>query len=180
MAHRPDSGTAPTPEPRYQLVEVWGDTVDIRHLRWSIALGIAISFGTFLAASYLLTRLIDDPAMARAYAMLVGLGGCLLAGAVCARLFKPKRIAARLEADEWRRGELIASLVRQSKPGVQSDVRQLPAHVVAEMRQVGLYELFAEQERRAHAAPAVPEECAARPVASVNEVTREARKEMLR
>ncbi|SDV48737.1 hypothetical protein [Chitinasiproducens palmae] len=143
---------ATTAKRRYELVEVWGDTVDIRHLRWAIALGIAISFGTFIGASYVLARFIDDPAMTRAYAMLVGLGGCLVAGAVCARLFQPKRIAAEAHADERRRAELIHSLVVDGSHGTVADVRTLPEHVLAEMRQVGLYELFAEQERRARGA----------------------------
>jgi hypothetical protein len=34
------------------LVEVWGDTVDIRHLAWSVALGIGISLGAFLSGKY--------------------------------------------------------------------------------------------------------------------------------
>ena len=75
----------------YQLVEIWGDTVDTRHLAWSVVLGIAISYGAFAIANRVLAAYVPDAAMARAYAMLVGLAGCLIAGAVCAKLFKPKR-----------------------------------------------------------------------------------------
>ncbi|WP_347557814.1 hypothetical protein [Robbsia sp. KACC 23696] len=148
--------------PRY--VEVWGDTVDPRHLAWSILIGIGVSFSAFLVANAILARFVHDLAMARAYAMLVGLGGCLIGGAICARLFKPKRIAAALEADEGRRAQLIARLVagqgtgRSRKAQGRADasasapyggVASLPAHVIAEMREVGLYDLFAEQERLA-------------------------------
>ena len=159
-------------DPPPQYVDVWGDTVDARHLKWSILIGISVSFTAFVLANAILSRFVHDPAMARAYAMLVGLGGCLLGGVICARLFKPKRIAAALEADEGRRAQLIAELVRNqgtrgsrrrnaetgtaSHAGSARDtsssyngVGSLPPHVIAEMREVGLYDLFAEQERLA-------------------------------
>ena len=34
----------------FRLAEVWGDTVDLRHLAWSVALGVAVSVAAFEAA----------------------------------------------------------------------------------------------------------------------------------
>jgi hypothetical protein len=173
-------------DPPHRYVDVWGDTVDARHLKWAILIGIGVSFAAFTLANAILSRFVHDLAMARAYAMLVGLGGCLLGGVICARLFKPKRIAAALEADEGRRAHLIATLVqaqgtRRTRRGNTENaaagdargardasapyggVASLPPHVIAEMREVGLYDLFAEQERLAdlgqgpHAASSVAE-----------------------
>lgn len=131
--------------PRY--AEVWGDTVDTVHLGWSVLIGVAVSFGAFELALRVLQPLVAQAAMGRAYAMLVGLGGCLVSGAICARLFKPKRIVVEQEAsDEGMRAELVERLVAEA--GSQGSIATLPAYVAAEMKEVGLYDLFAEAEAR--------------------------------
>ncbi|SAL01855.1 hypothetical protein AWB81_06122 [Caballeronia arationis] len=134
-------------EADYKLVEIWGDTVDTRHLAWSVVLGIAISFGAFAAASRVLSAHVSDPAMARAYAMLVGLAGCLVAGAVCAKLFRPKRQVIEETHGASGREEVLAQLA--SEAGGLGRVADLPPAVVAEMKELGLYELFADYEKRA-------------------------------
>jgi hypothetical protein len=144
-------GAAAGASPRY--AEVWGDTVDTAHLGWSVLIGVAVSFGAFELALRVLQPLVAQAAMGRAYAMLVGLGGCLVAGAICARLFKPKRIVVDQEAsDEGMRAELIERLVVDAGP--QGSIRMLPGYVAAEMKEVGLYDLFAGAEAR-HAADEV-------------------------
>ncbi len=130
----------------YQLVEIWGDTVDTRHLAWSVVLGIAISYGAFAIANRVLAAYVPDAAMARAYAMLVGLAGCLIAGAVCAKLFKPKREVVEEAHGAAGREEVLKQLGNEA--GGLGRVADLPPSVVAEMKELGLYELFAEYEQR--------------------------------
>ncbi|MDR5761423.1 hypothetical protein [Caballeronia sp. LZ035] len=145
-AHERGFRPASVASANYQLVEVWGDTVDTRHLAWSVVLGVVISFGAFLIANRILGSTVPDPAMARAYAMLVGLGGCLLSGAVCARLFKPKREVIEEAHGDAGRQEVLAQLANEA--GGLGRVADLPPAVVAEMKELGLYELFAEYEKR--------------------------------
>ncbi|GAB5096842.1 hypothetical protein [Caballeronia sp. HLA56] len=142
--HRATTNAA---EADYKLVEIWGDTVDTRHLAWSVVLGIAISYGTFAAANRVLAAYVPDPAMARAYAMLVGLAGCLIAGAVCAKLFRPKREVIEEAHGAAGREEVLAQLA--SEAGGLGRVADLPPAVAAEMKELGLYELFADYEKRA-------------------------------
>ncbi|WP_250482032.1 hypothetical protein [Caballeronia sp. NCTM5] len=130
----------------YQLVEIWGDTVDTRHLAWSVVLGIAISYGAFAIANRVLAAYVPDAAMARAYAMLVGLAGCLIAGAVCAKLVKPKREVVEEAHGAAGREEVLKQLANEA--GGLGRVADLPPSVVAEMKELGLYELFAEYEQR--------------------------------
>lgn len=130
----------------YRLVEIWGDTVDTRHLAWSVALGIAISYGAFAIANRVLAGYVPDAAMARAYAMLVGLAGCLIAGAVCAKLFRPKREVIEEAHGAAGREEVLRQLA--SEAGGLGRVADLPPAVVAEMKELGLYELFADYEKR--------------------------------
>lgn len=129
----------------YQLVEIWGDTVDTRHLAWSVAIGIVVSLGAFFVASRVLAAYVHDPAMARAYAMLVGLGGCLVAGVICARLFKPKREVIEEAIGTAGREEVLAQLAAEA--GGLGRVADLPPAVIAEMKELGLYDLFADYEK---------------------------------
>lgn len=129
-----------------QLVEVWGDTVDMTHLAWSIVLGIAISLGAYFVANHWLASVVADPARAKAYAMLVGLGGCLVAGVVCGTLFKPKREVVEQTFATREREQVLAELAAEA--GGLGRVADLPAAVAAEMRELGLYDVFADYERR--------------------------------
>ena len=138
------------------LVEVWGDTVDIRHLAWSVALGIGISLGAFFSANYFLALYVHDAAMTRAYAMLVGLGGCLIAGAVCAKLFKPKRVVVDQSSDTARREEVLDQLAAEA--GGLGFVADLPLAVATEMKELGLYDVFLKHEQRIEASKRALEE----------------------
>lgn len=129
-----------------QLAEVWGDTVDTRHLTGAIVLGIAISVGAFFIANRVLNAFVHEPAMARAYAMLVGLAGCLLAGVVCAFLFAPKREVVEHETDAFWRDEVLAQLAAES--GGLGSVADLPPSVVKELKELELYQLFTDAEER--------------------------------
>jgi hypothetical protein len=131
--------------PRWQLVEVWGDTADTRHLAWAIVLGVGISLPAFLLASRVLASFVSSPELARAYGMLAGLGGCVLAGVLCAVLFKPKRVVVEGEAaDPYWRQEVLAKLAEQT--GDLGRVADLPPAVVREMKELGLYDLFLDYE----------------------------------
>lgn len=127
--------------------EVWGDTVDLRHLGWSVVLGVGIGAGAFFAGKRILSPFVADPAIARAYAMLVGLAGCLLAGAVCARLFKPKRNVVEHATDETERMRALDLL--SAEAGGLGSVDDLSAAAKAEMSELGLLELFAAHEASA-------------------------------
>ena len=145
QATTPQSASSSTVDTSH-LVEVWGDTVDSRHLAWSVVLGIAISLGAFMVANRIFALFVHDAAMSRAYSMLVGLLACLVAGAVCARLFKPKRRVVEETADTARLQSVLDQLA--AEPGGLGSVADLPPAVAAEMKELGLYDLFADAERR--------------------------------
>jgi len=128
---------APNPQSDSRLYEVWGDTVDSRHLAGAIAIGALVSLGAFLLAERLFLGVVESAQMARAYAMLVGILGCLAGGAISAVLFKPKRRVVEHVADAaWR--ELEAEY------GGLGELHDLPPEVLAELKEVQLYELFAQ------------------------------------
>ncbi|MGO4328640.1 hypothetical protein AB4Z48_12420 [Cupriavidus sp. 2TAF22] len=158
--------------PARRLVEVWGDTADTRHLAWSIAIGAVVSLTGFLIASRILAGLVRSPELARAYAMLAGLAGCLLAGVICALVFRPKREVIEdaaggpgaAHAPAWRE-EVLDKL--EEETGGLGSVADLPPAVVQELKELQLYELFASRERRATAPHAAQDSTApARPVSA--------------
>src|SRR5690606_11829691 len=88
-------GSPPAPPGRF--AEVWGDTVDLKHLAWAIGIGIGISIFGFYVASHWLTSVVESKQLAHAYAMLAGLAGCIIAGVICAKAFPPKREVTETE-----------------------------------------------------------------------------------
>lgn len=135
---------------KQQLYEVWGDTVDSRHLGYSILIGAVVSLSAFFIAQHLLLSWVASAQMARAYAMLVGILGCLVAGAISACLFKPKRIVVEHQADPAQRAQLLQELKEEF--GDLGRLADLPACAVAELKEMDLYDLFAAEERSASVA----------------------------
>lgn len=126
------------------LAQVWGDTVDIRHLGVSVVIGVAMSMGAFLAGRSLLASWVRDPEIAHACSMLVGLCGCLLAGAICAVLFKPKRIVAEQAIDAAGRAEVLRLLAAQA--GGIGSIADLSPSAKAELAELGILDIFARAE----------------------------------
>ncbi|MCQ4310587.1 hypothetical protein NAV33_01540 [Pseudomonas stutzeri] len=127
-----------------ELYEVWGDTVDSRHLVMAIIIGACVSLATFYLAQHLLLGLVESPQMARAYAMLTGILGCLAGGVISAMLFKPKREVVKHMADPTFRQQVLADLTAEH--GTLGRLDELPPEVVAELRELALYDLFREAE----------------------------------
>ncbi|UHD45793.1 hypothetical protein LUX29_00580 [Aureimonas altamirensis] len=137
---------APVLRGNADFAQVWGDVVDLRDLRLAIPIGAAISLSAYLGAAALFAQFVDDPAMARAYGMLVGIVGCILAGAVCAVLFKPKRVVhERMEDTAWH--EQVIDQLAAERGGIGRTSELSPA-TVAELKELGLYDLFAERSQR--------------------------------
>ena len=128
-----------------ELYEVWGDTVDGRHLIYAIAIGAVVSLGAFFIAKHLLVGWVASAQMARAYAMLIGIVGCLAGGAISAALFKPKRHVMEHQADPAWRAQVLLEL--QNEFGDLGKLSDLPPATIAELHEMDLYELFADYER---------------------------------
>ncbi|WP_095156722.1 hypothetical protein [Pseudomonas sp. Irchel 3E13] len=133
------------------LYEVWGDTVDSRHLMASIAVGAVCSLGAFFLAEHLLTGWVESDQMARAYAMLLGILGSLVGGAVSACLFKPKRHVVEHVTDPAWRLQVIEEL--RAEYGGLGQMSDLPPEVLAELRELGLDRLFEDAETPAPQQP---------------------------
>lgn len=128
--------------PGDDLAEVWGDVVSLRHLLVAVGLGAVISLATYFAAVELLKLWVADPAIAKAWAMLAGLVGCLTGGALCARLLPPKRVLSDDGADNSGQAEAMALLLAEVRPGD----RPASAGVMAELAALGLKDPIDQRE----------------------------------
>ncbi|MFE9775823.1 hypothetical protein ACFYOV_30030 [Streptomyces sp. NPDC005931] len=118
-------------------VEVWNDTVDLRHLSASLLIGVTTGLPLFLISRAVLRGWLNLRPLADGCALLMGLTGCLAAGAVCARLFPPKRLFAdeNATASTAMRRAALAELTRDSDTTTPA---QLPAGVRGELQELGL------------------------------------------
>ncbi|MFB8766972.1 hypothetical protein VSQ78_04595 [Nocardiopsis alba] len=129
-----------------RLLEIWGDTVDSRHTLWAILLGAGIAVPLYLVSERLFAHFGDNPDVASTYALLVGLGGCLLAGFLNAVFFRPKRIVRETAADGEGRRKAMDAI--EAEIGPLGDPSELPAAVQEELRTLGLYDDLLAQHRR--------------------------------
>jgi hypothetical protein len=129
-----------------QLAEVWGDVVDVVHLRWSVVLGCALGLPSYLLSAWLFQQ-IAQPRLAETYALLVGLVACLVAGAISARLFAPKRALVEEPVDDSEREAAMAELVAET--GELGSTADLPEATRQELRDLGIDDLFADRPAQA-------------------------------
>lgn len=128
------------------LAEVWGDIVRRQQLILAITIGATISLVAYWAATFLLSSKTENGDIARALAMLVGIVGCVISGVICALLIKPKReVVDYSEEDHWRM-DVLDQLAGET--GTIGHVLDLPPAVVAEMKEVGVYNLFENYKHR--------------------------------
>lgn len=127
-------------------LEVWGDTVDGRHLLLSILLGVGLATPAYLLAAWGFSQTDVEPALAKSYALLVGLGACVLTGVLAARIFPPKRVLVDAAADAGSREEAMDAI--EAEYGPLGDPDELPAPVLREVQELGLYEDLARQHAK--------------------------------
>src|SRR5690606_25801019 len=129
-----------------QLMEVWGDTVDGRHLLGSIGLGIGIAVPVYLFADWGFAALTGGDTLGHSYALVSGLAACVLAAVIAARIFKPKRNVLIGEAHSGSRAEVMDAI--EAEFGTLGDPDELPAATLSEVKELGLYDdLRAQHEK---------------------------------
>ncbi|TCL37349.1 hypothetical protein EV210_106218 [Anaerospora hongkongensis] len=126
--------------------DVWGDTVDLKHLAIAMGIGIIISLLFYiLGLNYLQANFSKLAAnLMTAYALLIGIAGCLLSAIISAKLFKPKR---KLNEEEFSEGDRLAVL-EELKIDIDKEAEELQfvgPKVIQEMKDLQIYDLFARK-----------------------------------
>lgn len=125
-----------------QLLEVWNDTVDSKHLVGSIAIGIGVAVPAFLIADRVFTTSGSDGELGHSYALLIGIVGCIIGAVISGILFKPKRVITQSAADTRNRQDIIDEVVEEY--GDLGDPRDLSPAVQEEVRALGLFDALVE------------------------------------
>lgn len=129
------------------LADIWGDTVDLRHLGIGVIIGIVISLTCYLGARQII--LIQAPdletSLLSAYSLLFGIGGCVLSAVISANLFKPKRTLNEAEFSESDRDRVLSELkIDLNKE--REELKYADEKILQEMKELKLYGLFAQTE----------------------------------
>lgn len=128
-------------EPR--LADIWGDTVDLKHLAAGMSIGIILALVFYLGGIQVIKSQFPKLAanLVTGYALLAGIVGCLAAAFVSSKLFPPKREVKEAELSQEERLLVIKELnldMEQEALALQG----LPPAIEDEMKQLKLYELF--------------------------------------
>lgn len=124
--------------------DVWGDTVDLKHLGIAMIIGIIISLSFYMFGLHYLKA--NFPKLAAnlmtAYALLIGISGCLLSAIVSAKLFKPKR---KLNEEEFSEADRLAVLeeLKIDREKEAAELETVGPQIIQEMKDLQIYDLFA-------------------------------------
>lgn len=123
--------------------DVWGDTVNLKHLVFGMIIGIVISLAFYIGALKLIQANFPKlPAnLMTAYSLLMGIVGCIISAVVSAKLFKPKRTLNEEEFSEADRNIILDEL-KVDRAKEAEELKTVESAVVEEMKSLQLYELF--------------------------------------
>ncbi len=140
-----DRSSVPARGTQGQLAEVWGDVISRPQLGKAMIIGALLSVAVYLAALQTIAPMASTPAVGKALAMLAGIVGSVVSGALCARLFSPKRtVVEQVQTGSTWQVEILEQIEQEGGP--LGRVEDLPPVVAQEMREVGLYDLFKNYE----------------------------------
>ncbi|MDR3561335.1 MAG: hypothetical protein P4N59_07845 [Negativicutes bacterium] len=125
-----------------EFVTIWGDTVNFRQLLLGLVGGAVLGYLSLIGGlSYLKSY---HPGLGKAllmgYALLFGVGGCIVAAMIAGRVFKPKRIYSEEDRSVDKQAvlrELNIDLKQEAEY-----LKQVSPQIIHEMKQLQLYELF--------------------------------------
>jgi len=124
--------------------DIWGDTVDLKHLFMAMVIGITISMACYLAGLKFLQASYPKLAanLAAGYALLGGIGGSLIAAILSAKLFKPKRTLNQAEFTAEDRDAVLEEL-QVDRAREAEELKTISPEIATEMKELKLYDIFA-------------------------------------
>lgn len=132
-----------------KYMEVWGDTIVPKELAISAIICVITTMVFFLAGRTVLLGIESlTPALAKGYALLVGILGTFIGAVICAKKFKPKR---KIMIDFQQ--ENIEDILKAAGMTIEEEreaLRTVSPEIIKEMEDLELYSLLS----------LIPEDCA--------------------
>lgn len=129
-----------------KYVSIWGDTVIFKRLLIGLIFGAVLGYVSFISYfSYLKMYHADlSKSLLNGYALLAGIGGCIIAAIIIGKIFKPKRIFHNeiVNIDKQKIFNSLEVDVRKEAEYLK-DVSPL---VITEMKELHLYEMFVNED----------------------------------
>ena len=124
-----------------KFAEVWGDTLVLKELLFSAILGIALTMaGYLLGVRYFAEIKGLSKSLITGYALMTGIIGCVAAGTIASKLYKPKRTVQDLIVQED-----IAAVLKAGDMTLEEDtiaMTNLDSQVLSEMQELNLQALL--------------------------------------
>ena len=124
-----------------KFAEVWGDTLVLKELFFSAILGIALTMaGYLLGVRYFAGIQGLSKSLITGYALMTGIIGCVAAGTIASKLYKPKRTVQDLIVQED-----IAAVLKAGDMTLEEEtlaMTNLDSQVLSEMQELNLQALL--------------------------------------
>ena len=125
-----------------KYTEVWGDTVVLKELLYSCVIGVFLTMSMFFLGQKIFHSFENiEKSLANGYALLIGVIGCIVSGAICAKLFRPKRTVE--EKFEFENIENILESAGITLEEEREALSKLDSETIKELEDLELYALLA-------------------------------------
>ena len=125
-----------------KYTEVWGDTVVLKELVYACVIGVVLTMSMFFMGQKIFLGMEGiEPSLANGYALLIGVAGCLISGAISAKLFKPKRVVE--ERFEFENIEEILNAAGMTVEEEAEALGNVDETIINELEDLELYALLA-------------------------------------
>ena len=124
-----------------KFAEVWGDTLVLKELFFSAILGIALTMaGYLLGVRYFAGIQGLSKSLISGYGLMTGIIGCVAAGTIASKLYKPKRTVEDMIVQED-----IAAVLKAGDMTLEEEtlaMTNLDSQVLSEMQELNLQALL--------------------------------------
>ena len=124
-----------------KFAEVWGDTLVLKELFFSAILGIALTMaGYLLGVRYFAGIQGLSKSLITGYSLMTGIIGCVAAGTIASKLYKPKRTVEDMIVQED-----IAAVLKAGDMTLEEEtlaMTNLDSQVLSEMQELNLQALL--------------------------------------
>ena len=124
-----------------KFAEVWGDTLVLKELFFSAILGIALTMAGFLLGVRYFAGIQGlSKSLITGYALMTGIIGCVAAGTIASKLYKPKRTVEDMIVQED-----IAAVLKAGDMTLEEEtlaMTNLDSQVLSEMQEHNLQALL--------------------------------------
>lgn len=134
-------------EKKTEFISFWGDTVDQKELFIGIISSVIVSYAAFYGGKvYLSTHFASmGKNLIAGYSLFLGLVAAVVVAVIIARFFKPKRI---FHEDECHFDK--EKFIQEYDLDLEQEALHLKnssPEIIEELKQLGLYSIFAEKEK---------------------------------